>query len=112
MATVSIAIVQGLMVYRLISNVRVRRTRSRYTTYIDRQHHGISADILEIKWGIVLDKTNCNLQSITQDIVRSSLKPMPRRYRTDFLSQILLALNCRFYMDALFVNDKLIFGNT
>ena len=45
-----------MMVEILIKNVRVRRKIRGHATYIDKKHHGISADMLEIKWGIVLDK--------------------------------------------------------
>ena len=40
------------MMDRLIIKVRVKRTRNGLITYIDKLHHGISADILTIKWGI------------------------------------------------------------
>ena len=75
------------MVYRLISKFRVKRTRSGFATYIDKRHHGMSADILTRKWGIVIDKAKRTLQSITQYNVISALKPLTRRYRTYFLSQ-------------------------
>ena len=87
MENVSIGMNQGLMVYILISKVRVKRTRSVLETYTDKQHHGISADLLAIKWGIGLDKAKQTLQSTTQDNVRSALKPLTRQYRTYFLSQ-------------------------
>ena len=44
--------------------------------------------------------------------MRSDLKPLTRRYRTDFMLQRLLRLNCRFYIDTLFEKDKAIVGNT
>ena len=56
MANVSIGMAQDLMVDRLISKVRAKRTRSGFANYIDKQHHGISADLLARKWGVVLDK--------------------------------------------------------
>ena len=43
---------QDLMVNILISKVRFNRTRNGFATYINKQHHGISADLLERKWGI------------------------------------------------------------
>ena len=55
------------MVDRLISKVRVKRTRA---TYIYKQHHGINADLMARKWGIGLDKAKRNLQSTTQDNFR------------------------------------------
>ena len=58
------------MVYILISNVRVKRTISVFANYTDKQHHGISADLLAIKWGVGLDKAKRTLQSTTQDNVR------------------------------------------
>ena len=67
--------------------VRVKRTRSGFATYIDKQHHGISADLLAIKWGIGLDKAKQTPQSTTQDNVRSALKPLNWRYRTYLLPQ-------------------------
>ena len=74
------------MVGILISKVRVKRTRSGFATYTDKLHHGISADLLAIKWGIVIDTANHTLQYITQDDVISALKPLTLRYRTYFLS--------------------------
>ena len=96
----------------LISKVRVKITRSRFAAYIYKQHHGISANLLEIKWGIGLDKANWTLQSTTQDNARSALKPLTRRNRKDLLSQRLRRLNCRFYIDTLFVKHKSIVGYT
>ena len=75
------------MVGRLLRNVRVGRTRSGYATYIYKGHHGISIDILERKCGLGIDKSKRTLQSKTQGSVRSPLKPLTRRYITDFLSQ-------------------------
>ena len=106
MANVSIGLAQGLMVERLISKIRIKITRSGFATYTDKQHHGISADILTRKWGIVIDEAKQTIQSTTQDNVRLALKPLTRRYRTDFLSQRLHRLNFRFYTDTLFAKDK------
>ena len=64
------------MVDILISNVRVRRTRSGYATYTDKQHRRISDDALERKWGIGIDKAKITIQSTTQDNVRSALNPL------------------------------------
>ena len=100
------------MAERLIGKVRVKITRSGFTTYIDMQHHGISADLLAIKWEIGLDKAKKSLQSTTQDHVKLALKPLTRRYRTYFLLQRLHQLNCRFYTDMQFSKDKSIVGST
>ena len=108
----SIGMAQYLMVDILISKVSVNRTRSGLATYTYKRHRGISADILARKWGIVIDKAKRTLQSTTHDNVRSALKPLTRRYRTDFLSQRLRRLNCRFYTDTLFAKDKYIVNNT
>ena len=74
--------------------------------------NGISADLLARKWGVGIDKAKRTLQSTTQDNVRSDLKALTRRYRTDLLLQRLRGLNCRFYTDMLFAKDKSIVGNT
>ena len=92
------------MVSIFISNVRVRRTRSGLATYIDKQHHSISTDILSQLWGIELDKETFTIQSTTQENVRSALKPLTWWYRTDILSQRLRRLNCIFYTDTIFAN--------
>ena len=89
----SIGLAHDLMVDRLIRKVRVKRTRSGFTTYTDKKHHGISTDLLERKWGIVLENAKQNLQSTTQDNVRSALKPLTCRYRTYLLSQRLRRLS-------------------
>ena len=107
-----IVISQKLMVSILISNVRVRRTRSGLATYIDKQHHRISTDIFSQLWGIELDKENFTIQSTTQENVRSALKPLTWWYRTDFLSHIICRLNSRFYTDTLFAKDNSIVRNT
>ena len=70
----------------MISKVGFKRTRSGFATYTYKQHRGISADILAIKWGIGLNKSKRNLQYTTQDNLRLALKPPTWRYRTYFLS--------------------------
>ena len=87
MENVSIGLAQDFTVEILISKVRVKRRISGFVTYTDKQHHGISTDILVRKWGIGLYKSNWNLQSTTQDNVISALKPLTGQYRTDFLLQ-------------------------
>ena len=93
MEIISIGMDQELVVEILISNVRVKRTISVFVTYTDKQHHGISADILAIKWEIGLDKVKWTLQSTTQDNVISALKSLTLWYRIDFPSQRLSVLN-------------------
>ena len=112
MENVSIGLDQDLMVDRLISNVRVKKTRSLFSTYIDKRQHGISADLLARKWGIGLDKAKQTLLSTTQDDVRSALKQLTRWYRKRLLSQRLRILNCRFCTDTLFEKKKSTVGNT
>ena len=102
MANVSIGLAQYLMLGILISKFRVKRTISGFATYTAKRHHGISDDLLVIKRGIRLDKAKWTLKSTTRDNVRSALKPLTRRYRTDLLSQRLRQLNCVFYTDTLF----------
>ena len=111
MANILIVISQDLMLYRLISNVRVRITRSGYTTYTYKHHYGISADLMAQKWLIGLYKENHILLSTTQDNVISSLKPLTQWYRTYYLSQSLGRLHCRFYTDTLVANHKSIVGD-
>ena len=53
----------------LISKIRVKRRRGGFATCTYKRHHGMSADLLAIKWGIGLDKEKRNLQSKTQDNV-------------------------------------------
>ena len=84
---VSIGLSHDLMIEIVIINVRVCITRSRYATYTDKRHRGISADMLERKWEIGVDKEKRTLQPTTKDNVRSALKPLAWRYRTEFLSQ-------------------------
>ena len=62
MQNVSIGLSQDLMVDILIINVRVKRTSSGFETYTYKQHHGVSTDLLEIKWCIGLYKANQTLQ--------------------------------------------------
>ena len=83
----SIGLDKYLMVYKLISKVRVKIIRSGFANYTDNRHHGISADLLAIKWGIGIDEAKRTLKSRTRDNVRSDLKPLTWRYRTDLLSQ-------------------------
>ena len=112
MAKFSIRLAQESMVDILKIKVRFKRTRSGFTTYTDKRHHGISADVLAIKWGIGLDKAKRTLQPTIQYNVISAQKPLTRWYRTDFLPQRLCRLYCRFYTDTLFTKDKSIVGNT
>ena len=111
MEDVSIGMAHKLMVDILIGKVRVNRTRIGFAIYKYKQHHGISTDLLAIKWGIVIDKENQNLQSTTQDNMRSALKPLTLLYRKDWMLQRLSRLNCRFYTDTLFTKYKSIVGN-
>ena len=112
MSNVSNGMAQDLVVDRWISNFRVKRTRSRFAINTDKQHHGISADLLARKWGIGIYKANNNLQYTTQNNLISALKTLTHQYRTYFLSQRLCRLNCRFYTDTLFSKYKHIIGNT
>ena len=112
MSFFSIGVAKEFMMNRLISKFGIKRTRSGFSSYIYKLHHGISTDLLEIKWGIVLYKSKRTLQSATQDNVISSLKPLTWWYRTDFLSHRIRQLNCRFYTDTIFSKDKSIVGNT
>ena len=106
MANVSIGLAQDLMVEILIIKVGFKRTRSGFSTYIDKRHHGISADIWEIQWGVELYKSKRNLESPTQDNVRSDLNPLTRRYITGFLLRRLCQLDFRFYTDTLFAKEN------
>ena len=65
MGNFSIGLVQDLIVHRLIRNFSIRIIRSGYATYKDKQHHGISAGLLERKLGIGLYKSNINFQFTT-----------------------------------------------
>ena len=112
MENVSIGLDQDLMVDRLISNVRVKRKGSGFATHTYKQKHGISADLLARKWGIVIDKAKQTLQSTTKDNLRSALKPLTQWYRKRLLSQRLHILKCIFYTDTLFSKDKSTVGNT
>ena len=69
MANFSIGMAHEFMVEILIIKVRVKKTRSGFTTYIDKRHHGISADILARKCRIRLYNAKRNLQSTTHDNV-------------------------------------------
>ena len=111
MVNASIWLAQDLIVDRLISKVRFKITRSGFATHTDKRHNGISGYLMSSKWGIVLYKAKRNLQSTTQDNLRSYLKPLTRRCRTYFLSHRLCQLNCWFYIDTLFAREKYIFGN-
>ena len=48
----SIGLDHDLIMDRLISKVRIKRTIIGFRTYTDKRHHGISADILARKWSI------------------------------------------------------------
>ena len=61
----SIGLAQDLIVDIFIRKVRIKRKRSGFTTYTYKQHHGISADLLEKKLWIGLDKAKQTLQSTT-----------------------------------------------
>ena len=62
MKNVFIGLAHDLVVDRFISKVRVKRKSSRFAIYTDKQHHGISADLLERELGTVLDKANRTIQ--------------------------------------------------
>ena len=54
--SVSIGLVQYLIVDRLIKNGRVTRNRRGYATYTDKPQYGIITDLLARKWGVGIDK--------------------------------------------------------
>ncbi len=112
MVNVSLGLAQDLMVDRLISNVRVSRTRLGYATITNDRHHGISAELLAQKWGIGVEKAKATLKCTTQDSIRSAILPLTRRYRTDLMSQRLRRLSTKWYTDTLFAKEKSITGNT
>ena len=81
---VSIWLSKDLMLDILISNVRVRRTITVYTTYTNMWHHGISADLLVRKWDIGIYKAKCTHQYTTQYNMISAPKTITKWYRTYF----------------------------
>lgn len=66
---VSLGLAHDLMVDRLISNVKVSKTRTGYATITDDRHHGISAELLAQKWGIGLEKAKATLKCTTQKAI-------------------------------------------
>ena len=109
---VSLGLAQDLMVDRLISNIKKKRTRLGYATITNDRHHGISAELLAKKWGIGLEKAKATLKCTTQNSVRSAVLPLTRRYRTDLMSQRLRRLNTTWYTDTLFAKETSLVGNT
>ena len=87
MANFSIGLSHELMVEILIKIFRVKIARRGYNIYIYKRHHGISADLLVRKLGIVIYKAKLTLQSTTQDNFKLSLKPLTWRYRIYLMLQ-------------------------
>ena len=59
-------------------------------------NHGLSDNLLENKWGIVLDKETRTIESNNQGKFRSDIKPLTCQYREVLLYQRLQRLNCIF----------------
>ena len=112
MSNFFIVLSQYIMVYQLISNVGVWRTRSRYASYTKKSHRVLSADLMAKKLGIGLENSKCTIESTTQYNVISDIKLVTWRYRTDLLSQRLRRLNWIFYADTLFAKYNSIVDNT
>ena len=87
-------------------------TRTEFTTITENRHHGVSPELLAQKWGVDVDKISNTLKRTTQNSIRSAILPLTRRYRTDFISQLLRRLNTTWYTDTLFSKQKSIIGNT
>ena len=112
MAIFPIGMAHYLMVGILISRFMVKRTGSRFATYTDKQHQEISADILERKLGIGLNKANWTIQYTTKYNVGSALEPLTRKHRKYLMTQRLRHMNWIYYTYTLFGNDKPIVRNT
>ena len=112
MASISTELAPTIMIDKLISKVKVARTRKGYATITHERHHAITPDLLSRKWGIGLDKAKATLACTTQENIRSAVLPLTRRYRTDLLSQRLKRLSCTMWTDTLFAKEKSLLGHT
>ena len=56
MVNVSIGLAQDITVDRIIRNIRVSITKKGYSTIKNERHHLVTLELLEGKWGILLEK--------------------------------------------------------
>ncbi len=70
------------------------------------RHHPVTPVSLAQKFGIGLSTAANTIKVTTQLGVRSALKPLSRRYRTDFMSTRHRRLNCTMYTDTLFAKTE------
>lgn len=72
----------------------------------------VNADELSKRWMVSLDQAKDTLKSTTQDMIRQTVHPLTRRFRTDLLSTKYRRLKGQFFSDTAFSRFKSIEGNT
>ena len=69
MVSVSLGLVQDLMVDRLIANAKVQKICIGYTTLTNERHHGVTAGLLAKKWGIGIERAKATLKCTNQNCI-------------------------------------------
>ena len=72
---------------------------------------GLTPELLSCMWGIGLETAKLTLEATTQSIIRQSVHPLERRYRTAHKQFRYSQLNDRFYADVMFSGNKSLSGN-
>ena len=106
MAQVSTSYVHGMLADQIVASVQIK------STYTDKRHHGVDANLIARKWGIGVQRARDTLKCTTQQNIRSAILPLTRRYRTDLLSQRLRRLSTRFYTDTIYAKHTSLQGHT
>ena len=70
---------------------------------VKQRHSGVSADRVSQIFGCGIEAAKETLRVTTQHGVRSAVRPLQRRYRTDLLSLNYRRLNKQFYCDMMFI---------
>ena len=109
---VSIGLSQGIMLGRLIGNIRVYMTKEGCAKITNESHHLVTPELLARMWRIGLEKAKETLKKTTKDYILSSIIPPTGRYRIYLVSQRLRRILCTLYMDTLFEKQKSVIGKT
>ena len=103
---ISTALTDETLLPRMISNVNIAKIASKT------RHSDISPESLSRKWRIGLETSRATLAQTTQQGIRTAIRPISRRYRTDLQSKKINRIRASVFTDTCFVNVKSMKQNT
>ena len=108
-SAVSSAFNKHSWISQLEANVRVRSIGA---TKSKPRHSHMKPAKLSQKWDIGFEMEKNTLEVTTQKVLRSSVHPIYRRYRTRQQQFLYNRLHTKFYLDTMFASKRSILGNT